>query len=213
MDNDRKREQQIKYGDERRNGESVEQQLNRESLTDTAASLWELSKQGEPQKEKTVYRLGILAILALLASAGVADLATLIPLVGTFVGPIYWFIIGLYLWKKGFGLLNWRRIVPGLTSTTAELIPAIQALPTITVGIAIIIIFSRFEDKTGIKVIPQVKLIPTRPPVIKNRPSPLNQNQVRQPGTPPPLPSNKPPVIAPPVISPPVIPPPVIRAK
>lgn len=89
----------------------------------------------------------ILAIFAL-----VADVFTIIPFVGDFVGPIFWLLASFYFWKNGMGFINGKRGITTVISTIAELIPGIQELPTIFVGMLIIIGTSRLEDKTGISV-------------------------------------------------------------
>ena len=105
-------------------------------------------------ENKKKYRIGNVALVLLGASAIIADLATLIPIVGSFLGWIYWGGISLILWKMGLGLVNWRKLVPILVSTVAEFFPVAQELPTIVAAMAIIIAISRAEDKTGLKMLP-----------------------------------------------------------
>ncbi len=89
----------------------------------------------------------ILAILALFA-----DIFTLIPFVGDFVGPIFWVLASFYFWKNGMGIVNGKRGLTTIISTVAELIPGVQELPTIFAGILIILATTRIEDKAGISV-------------------------------------------------------------
>jgi hypothetical protein len=96
--------------------------------------------------------IGTIAIIVLVFFGIIADLLSLIPFVGDFVGPIFWVCAGIYFWKIGMGLLNGKRLATGVVSIVAELIPAVQALPTISVGIIAVIIMTRFEEKTGISV-------------------------------------------------------------
>lgn len=109
--------------------------------------------------------------------AFVADVLTLIPLAGDFVGWIFWAIMAIIFWKLGLGLVNWRRFVPALISTVAELFPAVQELPTIIAGMVAILILSRIEDKTGLKVFPSKSKPGVTPPRVKRVPP--NQNGVR----------------------------------
>lgn len=88
----------------------------------------------------------------LLGVATIAELITLIPFAGDFVGPAFWVCMSWYLWKTGHGILNPKTFVPELISFAAEMIPAVQELPTIMVATLLIIIVSRFEDNTGISV-------------------------------------------------------------
>ncbi len=98
------------------------------------------------------YRLGTLSIVALIVAAIVADAITLIPFAGDFIGPAYWVIVSIFLYTNGFGILNARRLSTSVISMVAELIPAVQELPLILAGTIAVIIFSRIEDKLGIKV-------------------------------------------------------------
>ncbi len=109
--------------------------------------------------------LGTKESIFLILLALVADLSTLIPLVGDFVGPLFWTFITVYFWKKGMGIINWRRFAPSIVSFIAELIPIIQSLPSIVVCMVIIVFLTKIEKKTGISVtnIVNKKIIPKRP--------------------------------------------------
>ncbi|MBP6858551.1 MAG: hypothetical protein KBC33_01830 [Candidatus Pacebacteria bacterium] len=97
-------------------------------------------------------RISNKAAALLIGSAIIADLLTLIPIVGIIVGPTYWVLINIYLFKSGFGFMNGKRLAASGVSAIAEIIPAIQALPTITLAMIIIVVTTRIEDKTGISV-------------------------------------------------------------
>ncbi len=109
--------------------------------------------------------------------AFIADVLTLIPLAGDIVGWIFWAIMGVVFWKLGLGIVNWRRFVPAIISTIAELFPAVQELPTIIAAMVAILILSRVEDKTGLKVFPNKNKPGVTPPRVKRVPP--NQNGVR----------------------------------
>jgi len=119
--------------------------------------------------------------------AALADLLSLIPFVGSIVGPIYWVCFSIYLWKIGCGLLNARRLATGITSMVIEIIPAFQAFPTILIGTIAIIVMVRTEDKTGITVPglgskkPASTLVENgvNPPRVQQ--TPLNQDGIRAP--------------------------------
>ena len=95
-------------------------------------------------------RISNKAVASLLGIATVADLVTLIPVAGDFVGPIFWVCVAIYLWKKGCGLVNVRRLVTELISMVGEMIPVVQEFPLIIAGTALVMVLIRFEDKTGI---------------------------------------------------------------
>jgi len=105
----------------------------------------------DPQ-QKTQYRMGNQQIINILFVAGFVDALTLIPLVGDFMGPLFWALFSLYLFIKGYGFLNTRRLVTTLTSTIFEILPGFQAFPTIFIGSVIVILLLRVEDKTGLKL-------------------------------------------------------------
>lgn len=138
---------------------------------------------------ETKYRLKGFSIAVLLVAAIFADLLTIIPLVGDFVGPVYWVCVSIFLYFKGFGILNARRFATSAISMVAEMIPAIQAFPLIIAGTIAVIIFSRIEDKTGLKArLPDgqqpLNISGVRLPQTDsgNTSQPLNANGVRQPG-------------------------------
>lgn len=107
-----------------------------------------------------------------------ADLLTLIPIVGDIVGPVFWVGISYYFWKKGLGLFNWRRFTPEIISFIAELVPGIQELPSIFVGMIAITLLTKFEQKTGINPINLAKGKITPPRIVRK---PLNSGGMRQP--------------------------------
>lgn len=132
---------------------------------------------------KINYRIKWAAIGEIFLIAGIWELLTLIPLVGTFIGWIYWAGFTYYLYKTGHGLANWRIIAPEIISTIAEFIPAVQELPTILAATAVVIVISRGEDKTGISL---TSVISKKPGVTSphSRPVPVNsQAGIRPPRT------------------------------
>lgn len=98
------------------------------------------------------YRLSMAAIVVMIFIAAIADLFTLIPLAGDIIGPVYWVAVSIFLYTKGFGLVNGRRLTTSLISMIAEMIPAIQELPLLLGGTIVLVVFSRLEDRTGISL-------------------------------------------------------------
>ncbi len=94
------------------------------------------------------HRISNFMAVLLIMVALIADLFTLIPFVGDIVGPIYWFIMTFYLWKTGHGIVNVKMISSEAISFIAEVIPMVQALPTIFASTIVIIIFSRREERS-----------------------------------------------------------------
>lgn len=117
------------------------------------------------------YRISTLAIFLVMVIALIVDLFTLIPVVGDFLGPIYWVLMSVYFWKAGLGAINWQKLAPRLVSLVAEFIPVVQAFPTIFVATAVIIAISRVEDETGTSLMPGKAVAGTK--------KPFNENGVR----------------------------------
>jgi hypothetical protein len=138
----------------------------------------------ETQKK---HRIGKLSAVILVVVAIIADLITLIPIAGDIVGPIFWVFAGLYFWKSGLGFVNGKRLVTGAISLVAELIPGIQEFPTIALGMIIIVIMTRFEEKTGISITSlagggtKAPLVHGGTRIPSMTTSPLNQGGVRSP--------------------------------
>lgn len=121
-------------------------------------------------------KISNLSAIILIFIAVLADLATLIPFVGDVVGPVFWIGINIYFWTVGMGIINGKKIATSAISLIAEIIPGIQALPSITVAVVAIIIMTRLEEKTGISVASLTKRTPgTTPPRLK--PPKLNSQQ------------------------------------
>ncbi len=131
---------------------------------------------------KINYRLTLGDCAKVVICGGIFDLITLIPIAGDFLGWSFFAGLSYYLFKKGHGLANWKLVAPQVVSTIAELIPAVQELPTILAATIVIVVASRAEDRTGISLVPSKigKKIPGRTePRLKR--VPLNQNESRQP--------------------------------
>lgn len=129
---------------------------------------------------QTKYRISIKIGVLFLCLAAIADLVTLIPVAGTFLGWIFWAIMTLIFWKMGLGLVNWRRLVPALISAAAKFFPVVQELPTIIAAMLVILIFTRIEDKLGMKLLPTKGKPGVTAPRLKRGP-PAYQNGVRLP--------------------------------
>jgi len=134
--------------------------------------------------KKTTYRLGWGAIIVLMFAAGLADLASLIPFVGSFVSPVYWILVAIFLYMKGFGLMNPGRLATQIVGLVAEMIPVVQAFPAFLIATAALIILTRVEDKTGIQAPLQGGAASGKPTLggKPGGPMPLNQGGVRAPG-------------------------------
>ena len=102
----------------------------------------------------TKYRIGTFAIILLVIFALICDLIGLIPFAKDIVGIIFWLIADVYLWKAKVGLFNGKTLAAEGVSLLTSLVPVIQELPVeLTAGIVAIIFITRFEDKTGIKML------------------------------------------------------------
>jgi len=104
--------------------------------------------------DEVKYRISTATGTVLVVLAAIADIFTFIPIVGDFLGWLFWVIMAVVFWKLGLGLINFRRFLPMIISTVAEFFPVVQEFPTIVAGMVAIIIMTRIEDKTGIKMLP-----------------------------------------------------------
>jgi hypothetical protein len=108
-------------------------------------------------EEQKKYRISTSASFLLIVTALIFDVLTLIPIVGDFLGPLFWILASVYFWKIGMGLVNGRKLAVTIISLVIELIPVAQELPAIVLGIIVIIVMTRVEDKTGISLNPMKK--------------------------------------------------------
>ncbi len=99
-------------------------------------------------------RIGWIMIIILLIIAYAVDNINPIPIIGGIITTFYWLAFSFYLFKTGHGLLNYKNIVPGFLSVVIEWLPAVSIIPTVLISTAIIIIFSRIEDRMGISLLP-----------------------------------------------------------
>jgi hypothetical protein len=129
--------------------------------------------------EGTNYRIGWGVSILLVVVAIIFDVLSLIPLVGSIAGPLFWVLAGVYFWYKGMGIVNGRKLAVSSISMVAEIIPAVQALPALTVGIIVMLTMMRVEDKTGISL-KKPKIPGTTPPRL-SRPQFNSQQGIRYP--------------------------------
>jgi hypothetical protein len=99
------------------------------------------------------HRIGWGMFFLILVVAILFDVATFfLPFAGDLIAPIYWGAFSWYLFKTGHGLLNWKTGIAEGLSLLGEMIPVVQALPTICTATAVIFFISRLEDKTGLSI-------------------------------------------------------------
>ena len=107
-----------------------------------------ISRMNDGKSKFGYVAIGIWGILAI-----VGDLVSLIPIVGTFVGPIFWITFAIFLWMKGFGFLNPKRIAVMGVDMVIKMIPFLQEIPVeLLIGVIAVVAMIKFEEKTGIKL-------------------------------------------------------------
>ena len=129
-------------------------------------------------------------------SALILDVASLIPIVGDFAGPIFWGSFAFYLWKSGYGFLNPKRLAVGGLDMVIKMIPVIQEIPVeLALGAAAVIAMIKIEEKTGLKL-PGMKGVPGKGEApgkaTPGHTPPANFRGRRQPGTNPANPTSAP---------------------
>ena len=81
----------------------------------------------------------------------VFDLLGIIPVVGDFAGPLLMISLTTYLWKKGYGFINTKRLAIAGIDMIFEMIPALQSIPiNLIAGTTVILIMAKIQAKTGI---------------------------------------------------------------
>lgn len=106
---------------------------------------------------KKLKKFGFISIILLVILAIVADLFSIIPAVSIIAATIFWIIFSIVAWRKGFGIVNFRKLVTPIISWIIELFPFASALPTVTVGCIIMLYLLNKEAKTGVNVIGIIK--------------------------------------------------------
>ncbi len=130
-------------------------------------------------EEKKKNRIGFGMIIVLIVSAGIVDIVNIIPIIGGFTTTAYWAAISWYLWKTGHGLFNWKIVIPEIASVVLEWIPYLSFTPSVVVATIGIIFISKFEDKTGISLMPIAAI---KKMTLPRRSPPLNANPgIREP--------------------------------
>jgi len=103
-----------------------------------------------PQDKK--YRVSRKAFIWMLIFAIILDLISLIPAINVITLGVGAVLFGIWWWKLGLGLINPKKVVTYGVTAIVEAIPIVSWLPGLTVGVIVIFIYSRIEDKTGIKL-------------------------------------------------------------
>ena len=139
-----------------------------------------------PENNKK-HRMGIGTLIVLGGIALVLDLVGLIPGAEDVVGTIFWGVAAIYFWIAGMGVFNGRRLATMLSSWIIGLIPFLQWLPQLTLGIVAIFFMLRTEEKTGMPISSiaggkKVTSIGGAPMRLPEKTSPLNVDGVRAPG-------------------------------
>jgi hypothetical protein len=81
------------------------------------------------------------------------DVIGIIPGVGDFAGPILMGSLTIYLWRKGYGFVNVKRLAVVGIDTVMEMIPAIQSIPiNLVAGTVVILTMAKIQAKTGMPV-------------------------------------------------------------
>lgn len=106
------------------------------------------------QQEKKESKISDTAAALMIATAIILDIISIIPVVGqafadvgSFVIFLIWFLI------LGLPLVTPKKLLTMLSAYIIELVPAISALPAITVGVILMIALTRAEEKTGIQLL------------------------------------------------------------
>jgi len=116
-------------------------------------------------KIKKEPRVSAVSATLMICTAIIFDLVSLIPLINIITGALALLTFGMWFIIKDVSLVSPSRLTTGLLAGIIEVYPVLSMLPATTIGVIIVIISSRFEDKTGVKVPLSAKpKVQSRPP-------------------------------------------------
>ncbi|MEY2664403.1 MAG: hypothetical protein RIT04_211 [Candidatus Parcubacteria bacterium] len=124
------------------------------------------------EEDRKKYRLDVGNMVLLVMAALASDILGVIPIVESFLTPA--FLVGsiVYLNKKGVSVWNIRRLFVELIELVSGMVPFLQALPQLTIGMILVLALVRLEDMSGLK-------LRNKPSVTAKTGSYLNKNGVR----------------------------------
>lgn len=134
---------------------------------------------------KTNYRVKNTGAILIAFFAIFCDLVSLIPFVGDFVGPIFWVIVGIYLYTAKVKLLDAKRLAVMGADMVIKMIPVLQELPVeLLIGWIAIVMMTRIEDRAGISMnptkigttAPRIQRIPVNAQEGTRLPNPVKRN-------------------------------------
>lgn len=111
----------------------------------------------EPQEEKKQPRITNTSAFLMVGTAIVFDLISIVPVIGqavAVVGSAIVFLIWFLILR--LPLISPKKLLTIALSYLGESVPAISVLPLITLGVILMIVFTRAEDKLGIRVLDKV---------------------------------------------------------
>lgn len=124
-------------------------------------------------------------MVAFTVLAFIGDMIGIFPFLQGFIATIFWFIVGVYFWMKGMGIVNGKRLAAAGVSWLISWAPVLQSIPLeMALGIIAVFVITRIEEKTGISITSLVggkgikNLNGVRAP---QKPRPLNQSGIRLP--------------------------------
>jgi hypothetical protein len=95
--------------------------------------------------------MDIVQLILMIIVALILDAASIIPIVNFFAVFVAVLVFGIWFYVLGMGVINPIKLAAPFTGIVIEAIPAISAVPAITLSIIITYLLIKVEDKTGIK--------------------------------------------------------------
>ena len=100
------------------------------------------------EEKKRRNRIGLVSTIFMPVVAIIFDIFSFIP----FVGALGWIVFTIWFFLLGISPFTIKRLATMISSTIIELIPWISLLPSVTIGVIVIIIMIKSEDALGVKL-------------------------------------------------------------
>ncbi len=104
------------------------------------------------KKDKQKERITTTTAMLMVGLAIFFDILSIIPVVNWFTAIAAWLCFFIWFAVLEVRFMTIKRALPAIISFIVELVPILSIIPGLTLGIIVIIIMIKLEDKTGIKI-------------------------------------------------------------
>ena len=115
-----------------------------------------VKKEALQKNDGVKYRISGITFILMLIVAGLFDLLSF-PLISNFVVVVASVVFALWWKLLGIKLISGRKTITYLTTHAIEHIPVLSIFPGIMLGVSIMFLITRAEDRTGINLSGKLK--------------------------------------------------------